>query len=806
MNNLLRDLHFGLRDMARHRGFTILAVSMLAIALGATTAIFSVVNGILLRPLPYPSPNSLMLITSGSETEEGAESSYLNSDDLSKQAKSFDGIAAFDTSRSFLYAGEEPILISGIETRASLLHVLGVKPVLGRDLTAADDQPNAAPVVLIGHALFVSRFGSDPRILNSTIRLGSAGKPKTVIGVLPAGFEFPPGRAVDYLRPLTPILSEGERKSRGAVFLNVIGRLKPNVTREAAQAEVTVIARRLEAEYAKADTGLRFHVQPPHDVMVRKVRTGLLLLFGGVVGVLLIGCANVANLLLARAAGRGREIAIRTAVGATRGRIIAQLLAESVLLSVFSGCVGLLLASWGVRELVAFAPAAIPRVASIGLDAPVLLFALIVSVLTGVVFGLAPAVAASKTNLNEALKEGGRGSTDGRRGNRLRNVLVVGEIALSLVLLAGAGLLLRSFIAITGTEPGYDYRNVTTLRAAARAVAYDTDEKIAAFHQRVTDRFAAIPGVTSASAVDILPLSGGQLVYNFQVIGHQPFPLGQEPAVTKLEVMPGFFATMKIPLRQGRDFTRHDTLSTAKGVIVSETFVKKYMPGEQPIGKHLLIGDSGGEREIIGVAGDIRFLELTEAPEPTVYISALQQPVPSVTYIVRSELPAAQMQPAMRAALKEIDREQPVTAVGTFANTRAESLATRRFNMVLLSILAAVALLLAAAGIYSIMSYNVTQRTSEIGIRMALGAEARDIFRLIVGRAVKLALTGIILGAVIALMASRVMRSLLYDVAPTDPSTFIAICVILSAVALLASYIPARRAARVDPLVAIRYD
>ena len=806
MNDLLRDLHFGLRGMARHRGFTILAVSMLAIALGATTAIFSVVNGILLRPLPYPSPNSLMWITSGTETEEGSESSYLNADDLSKQAKSFDSMAAYDTSGAFLYAGEEPVLIHGVEARASLLHVLRVKPILGRDLTAADDQPTSAPVTLISHSLFLSRFGGDPRVLNTPVRLGSAGKPKTLVGVLPAGFEFPPGRPVDYLRPLTPALDASERNARGAVFLHVISRLKPNVTREAAEAEANVIARRLEAQDPKHDTGLRFHVQSAKSVMVRPVKTALLLLFGAVVGVLLIGCANVANLLLARAAGRGREIAIRTAVGATRGRIVAQLLAESVLLSVFSGCVGLLLASWGVRELVAFAPAAIPRVGSIGLDAPVLLFALIVSVLTGIGFGLAPALAASKTNLNESLKEGGRGSTDGRRGNRLRNVLVVSEIALSLVLLAGAGLLLRSFIAITGTQPGYDYRNVTTMSFSARASAYDTDEKIAAFHQRVADRFAAIPGVTSASAVDILPLSGGELVYSFHINGHPPFPLGQEPNVIKMEVMPGFFSTLKIPLRQGRDFTRHDTTASAKGIIVSESFVKKYMPGEQPIGKRLKVDDGGGEREIIGVAGDIRFLELTDPPKPTVYVSGLQMPISSFTYLVRSELPAAQMQPALRAALKEVDREQPVVSVGTFANTRAESLATRRFNMVMLSILATVALLLAAAGIYSIMSYNVTQRTSEIGIRMALGAEARDIFRLIVGRAVKLALTGIILGAIIALMASRVMRSLLYDVAPTDPSTFIAICVILSAVALLASYIPARRAARVDPLVAIRYD
>jgi putative ABC transport system permease protein len=806
MNDLLRDLHFGLRGMARHRGFTILAVSMLAIALGATTAIFSVVNGILLRPLPYPSPASLMWITSGTDTKEGAESSYLNADDLSKQAKSFDGVAAYDTGRTFLYTGDEPVLIEGVDARASLLNVLGIKPALGRDLTDADDQPTSAPVTLISHALFETRFGSNPRVLNTTIRIGSASTPKTIVGVLPAGFEFPAGRVVDYLRPLTPALDAGERNARGAVFLNVVGRLRLNVAREAAEAEVNVIARRLEAQDPRHDTGLRFHVQPLHEVMVREVRMALLLLFGAVGGVLLIGCANVANLLLARAAGRGREIAIRTAVGATRGRIVAQLLAESVLLSVFSGCVGLLLASWGVRELVAFAPAAIPRVGSIGLDAPVLLFALVVSVLTGIGFGLAPALAASKTNLNESLKEGGRGSTDGRRGNRLRSVLVVSEIALSLVLLAGAGLLLRSFIALTGTEAGYDYRNVTTIVTSARTAAYATDTAIAAFHQRVADRFAATPGITSASAVDNLPLSGDALVYSFHVIGHPPFPLGEEPNVIKLTVMPAFLATLKIPLLQGRDFNRHDTMSTVKGVVVSESFVRKYMPGEQPIGKRIKVDDGGGEREIIGVAGDIRFLELSEAPRPTVYISGLQQPVSAFTYLVRSELPAAQVQPALRAALKDVDREQPVISVGTFAATRAQSLATRRFNMVLLSILAAVALLLAAAGIYSIMSYNVTQRTSEIGIRMALGAEAADIFRLIVGRAVKLALTGILAGAVIALMASRVMRSLLYDVAPNDPSTFIVICVILSAVALVASYIPARRAARVDPIVAIRYD
>jgi putative ABC transport system permease protein len=808
MTDILRDINIGIRTLIRARSFTLLAIGMLAIALGATTSIFSVINGILLRPLPYAEPDSLIWITSGSATGDGSESSYPNAIDLARRTATLTDVTVYANGRGFLYLGDEPLLINGVNAGAALFPLLRARPVLGRVYGAADDLPKAAPVMVISYELFQHRFGGDPRTIGSSVRFGSAGKPRTIIGVMPPGFDFPVGKHMDYWAPLEPALDDSSRQARGANFLDVIGRLKPGVTLQSAQADTTRVSLLLEQQYKEADTGVRFHLVGLHEYLVRPVRAALLLLFAAVIGVLLIGCANVANLLLARAAGRSREIAIRTAVGATRGRIVTQLLIESVLLSLMAGTVGLLLASWGVRALIAFAPARIPRIDTIGIDGRVLLFALLASLLTGIGFGLAPALAASKTNLNESLKEGGRGTTDGRRGNRMRNALVVSEMALSLMLLVGAGLLLRSFVRITSTDPGYDHRNLATMRLGARASAYDTDEKIAGFHARLQRQLAAIPGATAVSGIDMLPLSRGENTFTFHVVGQPPFPLGQEPDATTSEVLPGFFAAMKIPLLQGRDFTVHDTLKTTHAVIVTERFAKQYLPKNQnPIGMRLEVGDGVDQpREIIGVAADIRFLDLSEAPKPALYVSELQHPASGVSYVVRSSLPPSTLLPALRAAVKAVDPEQPIVSVGMFAEMRAGSLATRRFNLVMLTILAIVALLLAAAGIYSIMSYNVTQRTSEIGVRMALGAEARDIFRLIVGRALRLSGLGIVIGAIAALLASRLMSSLLYGIAPTDPPTFIAICLVLGGVALLASYIPARRAAKVDPLVAIRYD
>ena len=799
------DLRYTVRTLLKQRGFTAVAVLTLAVALAANTAIFSVVNAILLRPLPFANPERLVNLTGVNRLDGDTYPvySYPNYIDLRAQTKTMETVTAFSRGRAFLMEGDEPELLDGIDVSANFPQLTGVKPRLGRFFTPAEDREGEPHVLVISHELWQRKFNGDPAIIGRSIRFGTAGKLRTVIGVMPPDFRFPAdeGRR-DYYAPFEEDIGEA-RTQRDSIWISVVGRAKSGVTVAQVNAELDAISKRLEKQYPTENAGLRMVAASMHEDVVKDVRPALLLLFGAVAVVLLIGCANVANLLLARATARHKEISVRAALGATPRRIITQLLVESVALSLLAGAVGLLLASWGIDALLAFAPSDIPRLDTVSMDGRVLLFTTLLSILTGVAFGVAPALSASRPNLTEALKEGTRGSTEGKR-NRLRSVLVVSAVALSLMLLAGAGLLLRSFIHVTGVDAGYDYRNAISLAISPRALAYPDEPKYMAFHERLTQELRAMPGVEKVGAVDSPPLGPNESVYSFSVVGRPPLPPGRGLSSKTVIATPGLFESMRIPLIRGRDFLPADRQKTPPVVIVNEAFVRQVFPNENPIGKKLEYSPEN-VREIVGVVADVRWRSLTEDAPPIMFLPHAQNPRRYMTYVVRAPH-AESMAPALRALVRRLDRQQPIVGIELLSGTRQESLATRRFNLMLLSVLAVIALILAAVGIFSVMSYAVTQRTAEIGIRMALGAGTQDVFRLIVGQAVKLVGIGAAVGVAGALLSSPAMESLLYGVKPADPWTFAAIVTMIAGTALLASYLPARRAAKVDPLVAIRYD
>jgi putative ABC transport system permease protein len=800
-----RDLRYSIRTLIKQRGFTAVAVLTLAIALAANTAIFSVVNAVLLRPLPFSGPDRMVNLSGMSHVDGGTQPvfSYPNYADVRAQTKSLEGVSAFTRARAFLMEGDEPELMSGLMTTANLPALLGVRPELGRYFTPAEDREGGPDVIVISHELWQRTFHGDPSVIGRAIHFGSAGKLRTVIGVMPPHFRFPVGEAQrDYYIQFEQDLGPA-RTSRDSIFIDVVGKMRPGVTLQQVNADLDTIGRRLEQQYPTTNTGLTFRATSMHKDTVKDMRPALLMLFGAVAVVLLIGCANVANLLLARATARHKEISVRAALGASPARITMQLLVESVVLSTLAGALGLLLASWGIDALLAFAPAGIPRLETVSLDGRVLLFTTLLSVLTGIAFGLAPALSAARPNLTEALKEGTRGSTEGKR-NRLRSMLVVSAVALSLMLLAGAGLLLRSFIHVTGIDAGYDYRNAIAMEISPRGLAYPEDPQILAFHHRLAEALRALPGVTEVGAVDNLPLTPNENFFSFNIVGRPPTAPGHEISAKSAIATPGFFPAMRIPLLRGRDFAPTDRLNAPKVGIVNESFVREFFPNENPIGKKLQYRPDDVV-EIVGVVGDVRWRSLTEDAPSTMFLPLQQRSRRFMSYVVRGPNAETQGQ-TIRAVVHRLDAQQPIVSIRTLAGTRTESLATRRFNLILLGVLAVIALILAAVGIFSVMNYAVTQRTSEIGIRIALGAEARDIFRLIVGHAARLVLIGAAIGVGGALASSRIVGTLLYGIKPTDPWTFAAIVIVIAGTALLASYLPARRASRVDPLVAIRYD
>ncbi|HTG16619.1 MAG TPA: ABC transporter permease, partial [Blastocatellia bacterium] len=696
----------------------------------------------------------------------------------------------------------------GVVTTASLFPVLGVKPILGRVFQPDDENRGAGRVVVISQSLWERRFASDPNVVGQ--KLPANGEPLTIIGVMPAVFRFPaetdlwipPRQSVPehVLRPTVNMAT-----NRDNHYLDAIASLKPGVTLEQARADMNAVARRIEEQNpGEMDRGVSLVTLREYEV--GDIRPTLLILFGAVGFVLLIACANVANLLLARAATRHKEIAVRTALGANRLRLVRQLLTESLVLSVAGGGLGLLFAIWGITPLIALMPANMPGAKDMRVDGKVLGFTLAVSLVTALVFGLVPALQATKSDLNESLKEGGRGGTAGAHRSRARSLLVVSEIALSLVLLIGAGLMIKSFIRLEQVNPGFETRNVLTMRLSLPAAQYPDGRRRATFFQQVVERIAAVPGAESVAAISRLPLTPGNSSRSFEIEGKPNDSSGDGPIADYRVISSDYFRALGIPLLKGRAFTEQDNGDAPATAIINETAARRYWPNEDPLGKRLRIESDDPWMEIVGVVGNVKHVGLDSQSKAELYLPYLKDPWPFMTVVVRSASNPKSLADAMRNEVWAVDKDLPVPDIKTMDELLSGSVARRRFNTMLLGIFAAVALVLAAVGIYGVMSYSVTQRTHEIGIRMALGAKQSDVVKLVVGQGITLALIGVGLGLAGALALTRVLASLLFEVGTTDPVTFVAISILLTGVALGACFVPARRAAKVDPMIALRYE
>ncbi len=813
MRTLIQDVRYALRTLAKSPGFTLVAVLALALGVGANTAIFSVVKAVLLSPLPYPEPERLVWVR---ENNPGANifdeaASAPNYNDWRTQVRSFDGVAAFaNTAATLTDGGGEPERVPAVSTSANFFQVIGVAPALGRGFLPEEETTGKNRVVVLSHGLWQRRFGANPQALGQTITV--SGNPFTVVGVAPADFKSPV-RGPKPPEMWFPIAFNFDNSRRRADFLNVVGRLRAGATIEQAQAELTALAAGLETEYPSANAGWVVKAQPLHERIVGNVRQALWVLMGVVGFLLLIACANVANLLLARAMARRQEIAVRSALGARRWRLVRQLLTESLLLGLAGGGLGLVLAAWGVELLVALSPGHIPRLEEVGLDARVLAFTLGVSVLTGIIFGLLPALSASKTDLAESLKEGGsRGPTAGQSARRLRSSLVVAEIAITAVLLACAGLMIRSFHAIQSVDPGFRPERIVTFDFALPGAKYKEPPQIVNFAEQLTARASALPGVERAALADALPLTGGADVLSFVIEGRPQLPPEVVQDSEVFVVTPGYFDVMGIGHVRGERLTERHVEGTPDVVVINEAMARRYWPNEDPIGKRVNLGNPEKTpwMTVIGIVKDTRNVGLETVPYPQMYGPAAQFPRRAMSFVARTSADPATLVPALRRELAALDKDLPLYNVRTMEQVMSESVSRRRFQMVLIAAFAGVGLLLAAVGIYGVISYSVTQRRHEIGVRMALGARAADILKLVVGQGFGLTLVGIVIGLGLALLLTfaltRVLSSLLYGVKATDPLTFACVALVLLGVALLACLLPARRATKVDPMVALRYE
>jgi putative ABC transport system permease protein len=805
--DLGQDLRYGLRTLVKNPGFTIVAVIALALGIGANSAIFSVVNTVLLRPLPYQNPDALVMVWEDA-THLGFPRntpSAANFIDWRTQNTVFEGMAT-TAERSFNLTGVgEPERFDGRRVSGNLFTLLGVEPQLGRTFLPEEDKPGAARAVILSYGLWQRRFGSDPKIVGQPLSLN--GESYTVVGVMPRSFQFPTRK--DQL--WVPIaFSSEEAASRGNHYLEVVARIKPGVTLRQAQAEMGTIGARLAQQYPEENTRMGVVVTPLHEQLVGDIKPALLILLGAVGFVLLIACANVANLLLARAAVRQKEIALRLALGASRSRLTRQFLTESVLLAALGGGVGLLLSIAGIDLLKRFIPDTISQAHAIGIDGKVLVFTMLVSLVTGLIFGLAPAAQASNFNLNETLKEGGRDSGAGSGGNRIRALLVISEVAVSFILLIGAGLLINSFLHLRNLDPGYRADHLLAMKVALPDSKYPDKERRSPFYAEVIRRVQALPGVQSVAVASNLPLTYNGDSMPIGVEGRADPPPDQRPDVILRVVSPGYFSTMGIALVKGRDFSERDNADATKVVVVSEKTARHFWPGEDPIGKRLKPGSTTSEspwREVIGVVKDVRQNDFVAEPKMEMYMAypQLSSFAPNAL-VVRTNVAPLSLATSVRNAVWAVDKDQPVSDIRTMEGIVSESVARQRFSMLLLGIFASLALILAAVGIYGVMSYSIAQRTREIGIRMALGAQRSDVLKLAVGQGLRLVLIGVAIGLGAAFILTRVMASLLFGVSATDPTTFATISLVLISVALLASYIPALRATRVDPMVALRYQ
>ncbi len=813
MNAFWQDLRYGARMLLKNPGFALIAVLTLALSIGANTAIFSVVNAVLLRPLPFPHPEQLFTLWErnpklGYEQNPPAAGNYV---DWRAQNRVFAEMAIYNSRKFTLAQADQPERLAGAAVSASLFDVLGISPLLGRAFLPAEEQAGREQVALIGHSLWQRRFGADPHLVGKTIVLDS--RNYTVVGVMPEGFQFPGGTgSFQRYAPPPPAelwvplaLTADDLNQRSAHFLSAIGRLKPGISLAQAGAEMNTIQHRLEQQYPTQFFGSHVKLVPLSEQASGAVRRSLLVLWGTVGFVLLIGCANVANLLLARAASRKKEMAVRAALGASRLRVIRQLLTESLLLAVAGGVGGILLAAWGVAALSAIIPTSFPRREGIAIDYWVLGFTLLVSVVTGVIFGLVPALQAAKTELTEALKEGGRSAAEGGSRNRVRSLLVVAETALALVLLIGAALMTQSFLRLQRVNPGFRTDHVLTMELALPPVRYVRAQRVA-FFQQLIERSRSVPGVQAVAASRQLPLTGDSFNYAFSAEGRQPLP-GESPSADVRFVTPGYFSVLGIPLVKGRTFSESDGPDAPSVIVINEALARRYFPNEDPIGKRARLGINNFTGNIIGVVGDVKHMGLDAAVHEEVYTPYAQTPFwTDMTLSVRTSGDPLSVAAAMRDVIKGLDNALPVSRQRTLETIAAESVAQPRFRTLLLGLFGLAALLLASVGIYGVMSYAVVQRTHELGVRVALGAQTADVLRLVIGQGIKLVLSGVALGVLASFGLTRLMEGLLFEVSATDPVTFAGIALLLNGVALLACWIPARRATKVDPMIALRCE
>ena len=811
VETLIKDVKFGVRMLRKNFVFTLVAALTLALGIGANTTIFSVVNAVLLRPLPYPNAERIVAIQELNEKGSRVQVTAANFLDWRAQSTSFEHLAAILTRTANLTTGDESKRIDLAMTSVNFFQVFSVQPQLGRFFLPEEEVAGHNPVAVISHGLWQRQFGGDPSLVGKSITLD--GQPYTVVGVAPADFQYPdrtelwvpPFKEVPTLSPQMDI-----QRARGFGFLSAVGLLKPGVSVKQSHEEMTTITARLRQQYPDTNNKRFNRVVTLQTHLVGESSTALLLLLGAVALLLLIACANVANLLLARAASRQKEIAVRLALGATRLRLVRQLLIESMMLGIVGGVGGLMLGWWGVDLMRRLLPVDFPRAQGINVDLRVLGFTLLVSLGTGLVFGLAPAFQSTNLDINESLKENARGSAGGVRRNRIRSLLIVSEVALSLMLLIGAGLLFRSFLRLQAVELGFQPQRVLTFRLTPSGPNFREDAQYSAFYRQVAERIKALPGVDSVGVINTLPLVKGPTTA-FRVDGRPLLTPDKWPGVNYRSISADYFHAMGGSLLKGRIFNDHDTDSAPLVVLVNQSLVRRDFEGEDPIGKRINTGGTGRDGqpiwfEIVGVVADVRSLELNSEPTPEIYTSYLQDPFAGMSYVVRSQVEPESMAPAVREAVRQIDKAQPVADIKEMEQIVNEAAAQPRFNSLLLGVFASIALLLAAAGIYGVMSYAVTQRTHEIGVRLALGAQTRDVLKLIVGQGLKLTLLGLALGLVCAFALTRLMATLLYGVKPTDPWTFMGGALLFIIVALLACYVPARRAAKVDPLIALRYE
>ncbi|MGE3435833.1 MAG: ABC transporter permease [Blastocatellales bacterium] len=803
MRTLMQDLRYGARMLMKQPGFTFVAIVTLALGIGANTAIFSVVNAVLLRPLPYEESERLVVLheTNPQQGRDEMNISYPNFTDWRARSQSFEQMAAFRSGGIILTGKNEPARLQATVVSADFFALLRVKPLRGRAFLPEEDKVGGAPVVVVSHAFWQSRFGGDENLVGQQITLN--GKSNTVVGVMPPGFVFPAGDETEVWMPLGPLADQ--MQNRAVHVLIALGRLKQGVELRQAQAELQSIANRIQQQYPSADPGHGAQLISSFESVAKNARPALLVLLIAVGFLLLIACANVANLLLARAEVRQKEIAIRSALGASRGRIVRQLLTESLLLAIAGGALGLLLAWWGIDALAGSLPDDLPRAKEIGVDRVVLGFTVALSVLTGMIFGIIPALTIAKSALSETLKEGGRTSAGFGRG-RIRGALIVSEVALSLALLAGAGLLIKSFWRLMQVNPGFQTGHLLTLNVTLLGDKYEESAPVISFFRELPARLGALPGVKAVSAVSSLPISGGDGNGNLTIEGRE-FPPAQTPAASFRRILPNYFSAMGIPLKQGREFDERDT-GVEKVVIINEGMARRFWPDGGAVGKRIKVGPPQNEPwlTIVGVVGDVKNIGLEADALLATYEPHPQRPWSTMNLAIRTETEPLSLAAAVRAELRAMEKNLLIRTPSTMDERIRLSVAPRRFNMALLVVFAALALLLAGAGVYGVMSYTVTQRTHEIGVRMALGAGAIDVLKLIVRQGMKLIIIGALIGLAGAFALTRMMTSLLYGVSATDPVTFIAVALLLTGVALLACWIPARRAAKVDPMIALRCE